>query len=166
MKTFSLTLKTAIIVLLSIGSADAQPPQTKLNQVELMKKFIGKWKGEAGKDTIVIGENREFGTGIEATGQMMAGGKIFNSARQLYGYDKTEDKFIIAELLKSSPVIELLAAWFTSEKSGEMVLYKDISDPENAEFKWKFEFRSPDTIVQTALVNNKVFKEVIMSRVR
>ena len=166
MKTFSLTLKAAIIILFSIGNVAAQPKQPKLNQIELMKKFIGKWKGEAGKDTIVIAENMEFGTGIESTGQIMAGGKIIDSARQLYGYDKSIDKFIISELLKSSPFIELLAAWFTSEKSGEMVLYKDISDPEKAKYKWKFEFRSTDTIVQTALVNNKVYKEVIMSRVK
>ncbi len=35
----------------------AQQPENKLNQVELMEQFIGSWKCELGKDTILIGDN-------------------------------------------------------------------------------------------------------------
>jgi uncharacterized protein YdhG (YjbR/CyaY superfamily) len=34
-----------------------------LNQVELMKKFVGRWTCELGNDTVLIGENVAFGTG-------------------------------------------------------------------------------------------------------
>ena len=147
MKTLYLTTIVVIIILFNNRGIQAQTKQTKLDQVELMKKFTGTWKGEIGKDTIVIGENIQFGTGLDCNIKVVANGKILDSAKQLYGYDKKSDKFIIAELIKSSPVIELCATWFTSANSGEMVLFQDISDPENAALKWKFEFRSPYMIV-------------------
>jgi hypothetical protein len=155
-----------VLFFLSISyKLQAQSPQIKLNQVELMKQFIGTWTGEVGKDTIVLGDNFQFGYGLECKTQIQTNGKVLDAARQLFGYDKKSDKFIIAELIKSSPVIEVLAMWFTSEKSGEMVRYQDISDPESAVLKWKFEFKSPDIIVQAALVDGKVVKEVTTTRV-
>jgi hypothetical protein len=159
---------TMIIVFLLIcaNGTHAQPMQTKLNQVELMKQFLGTWKGEIGKDTIIIGDNTPFGTGMDCNIQIITKNKILDSAKQLYGYDKKYDKFIIAELKKSSPVIELCVTWFTSANTGEMILFQDISNPENAILKWKFEFKSPDMIIQTALKNNKAYKVVTTTRVK
>ncbi|MGA2405472.1 MAG: hypothetical protein ABSF81_01820 [Bacteroidales bacterium] len=47
-----------------------------------------------------------------------------------------------------------------------MVLFQDISNPENATLKWEFEFKTPDIIVQTALKNNKAYKVVTTTRVK
>jgi hypothetical protein len=165
MKKTSLTIFVVLFILSFSNKLQAQTAQIKLNQVELMKQFAGTWKGEVGKDTIVLGDNVQFGYGLECKIQIQTNGNVLDEARQLFGYDKKSDKFIIAELIKSSPVIEVLAMWFTSEKSGEMVRFQDISDPESAVLKWKFEFRSPDIIVQTALVDGKVIKTVTTTRV-
>jgi hypothetical protein len=54
--------------------------------------------------------------------QVTADGKIVDSITQIYGYDSTIDKFIIAELKKSSQGIELCLIWFTSEKTGVIVI--------------------------------------------
>jgi hypothetical protein len=165
MKIFSLTTLIAGVLLFCTIDIHAQSRNSQLNQVELMKQFIGTWKGEVGKDTIVIGVNKPFGPGLDCTSEIITRGKILNSVRQLFGYDIKNDKFIIAELIKSSPSIELCATWFISKSEGEMVLFQDISNPENAILKWRFEFKSPDTIVQTALKNSKVHKVVKMTRV-
>lgn len=156
----------ALFLLLCTNWIQAQTKDARLNQVELMKQFLGKWKGEIGQDTAIIGENTPFGTGMECNSQIVCKGKILDSVKQLLGYDKKTDKYIIAELIKSSPVIEICATWFTSENTGEMVLLQDISDPGNASLKWKFEFKSPDLIVQTALQNNKVVKIITVTRVK
>jgi hypothetical protein len=165
MKKFSFTTVTIIISIIFNG-LQAQTTQPKLNQVELMRQFLGIWKSEIGKDTIVIGENAAFGNGMVSNGWMAIKDKILDSVKQLYGYDKKTDTFIIAELTESSPVIEMCAAWFTSETSGEMVLYQDISNPEKASLKWKFEFKSPDMIVQTAILNSKMIKEITLNRIK
>ncbi len=137
-----------------------QSAHTKLNQVELMKKFTGSWKSELGKDTLLITVNTPFGTGMISSSQTTVKGKILDSVKQLYGYDKKIDRFIIAEQIKSSPVIEICNAWFTSETSGEIV----ITNPENVPLRFTFEFRTPDLIVQRAILNNKVVKEITLIR--
>jgi hypothetical protein len=148
------------LLLLDINCIQAQSTETKLDQVELMKQFVGNWKCELGKDTILTGNNISFGTGLVCNSQIIANGKILNSVKQLYGYDKKIDKFIIAELIESSPVIEICTFWFTSKNTGELI----ITNPENVKLKYKFEFKTPDLIVQTALNDKNVIKEVTLTR--
>jgi hypothetical protein len=164
MRKFFFTLIIFEFLLLQMNVSQAQTRTPKLNQVELMKQFLGSWKGEVGKDTIIIGYNTQFGTGLECSSQIVTQGKVLDSVKQLFGYDKAIDKFIIAELIKSSPVIELCGTWFTSEHSGEMVLFKDMSDPSKAALRWKFEFKTPDMIIQTALLNDKIIKVLTITR--
>lgn len=157
--------KTILIVgftLIGIFELQAQITDNKLNQVDLMKKFVGRWECELGKDTISISENLAFGTGLVCSGQVIANGEIINSVKQLYGYDKETDRFIVAELIESSPVIEICSTWFTSETTGELV----ITNPDNVPFRFKFEFKTPDLIVQTAIQNDKIVKEVVITRVK
>jgi hypothetical protein len=134
----------------------------QLNQTELIKQFAGTWKCELGKDTILMSENIPFGSGFVSNSHTTANGKILTSVRQLYGYDKKSGKFIIAELIQSSPFIEICNAWFISRTSGELV----ITNPENAPLKFKFEFRSPDIIVQSSIMGTKVVKEITLKRVK
>ncbi|MDR2084172.1 MAG: hypothetical protein LBP67_04180 [Bacteroidales bacterium] len=150
MKKFYKTIFIAGLILISTFELQAQTTDNNLNQVDLMKKFVGRWKCELGNDTILISENIEFGTGLVCNSQVIANDKIINSVKQLYGYDKKTDKFIVAELIESSPVIEICSTWFTSATTGELV----ITNPDNAPFRFKFEFKTPDSIEQTAIQNN------------
>ena len=162
MMTFYKTILIAGFVLIGTFELQAQTTDNKLNQVDLMKKFVGRWKCELGKDTVLIGENIVFGTGLVCSTQIIANGKILNSVKQLYGYDKKIDKFIVAELIESSPVIEICTSWFTSQNTGELV----VANPDNAPFRFKFEFKNADLIVQTAIQNDKVIKEITITRIK
>jgi hypothetical protein len=162
MKKICKTSLIAIILLAIVNGVPAQITQTKPDQQKSIKQFVGIWKCELGKDTFLITENNLFGTGMVSNSQIVANGKVIDSIRQLYGYDKKIDKFIIAELIESSPVIEICNAWFTSENSGEII----ITNPENSPLKFKFEFKSPDIIIQTAILNGKVFKEITGNRTK
>jgi hypothetical protein len=81
---------------------------------------------------------------------------VIDSIIQVFGFDKKADKFILAELIKSSQAIEICSTWFTSNKTGEIL----IINPENARLKFKFEFKSPTYLIQTALYDDKVVKVV------
>lgn len=161
MKTILRTTIIAIFVSISISDIKAQPKLDHLDQVELMKQFIGTWKCELSKDTFLISENIPFGTGMFSRSQIVTKSINLDSIIQLYGYDKEIDKFIVAEQMKSSPVIEICTAWFTSCNTGEII----IINPKNAPFKFKFEFKNPDVIVQTAIRDNKVIKEITGTRI-
>jgi hypothetical protein len=162
LKTFSKIILISGLLLFNTYGIKAQTTNTKLNQVELMKQFVGSWKSEMGKDTIITGENTAFGNGLICNSQIIARGKIINSIKQLFGYDKKIDKFIVAELIESSPVIEMCEVWFTSKNKGELI----ITNPANVALKYKFEFKTPDMIVQTALEGDKVIKDITLTRVK
>jgi hypothetical protein len=161
-KTFYKTILIAGFALIGAFELQAQTIDNQLNQVDLIKKFIGRWKCELGKDTVLIGDNIAFGTGLVCNSQIIANGKILNSVKQLYGYDKKIDKFIVAELIESSPVIEICTSWFTSQNTGELV----VTNPDNAPFRFKFEFKNADLIVQTAIQDDKVMKEITITRLK
>lgn len=161
MKTFSTTLLIVLFLLINTNRMQAQTTQTKLNQIELMKQFIGTWKSEFGEGTIFTSENRPFGNGMICNSQIVIKGKIIDSVTQLFGYDNKTDKFIIAELKESSPVIELCSTWFSSKNTGEIV----VTNPDNAPYTFKFEFKTSDLIIQTAITDGKVVNEITLTRI-
>jgi hypothetical protein len=144
-----------------MNKTQAQTTPTELDQVDLMKQFIGTWRGEFGDSSIFICENKPFGNGIISNSQITTDGEIIESVAQLYGYDNKTNKYIIAELKESSPVIEICSAWFTSIHSGEII----ITNPKDAPFRFKFEFKTQDMIVQTAIQDNEVVNEIVLKRI-
>ncbi|HEY5124231.1 MAG TPA: hypothetical protein VIK14_10895 [Ignavibacteria bacterium] len=164
MKKFCLTITTAVFLLICLNGLQAQTTQTKLNQVELLKQFLGTWKSEIAKDTTIIGDYTPFGTAVESNLQIVTNNKILDSWKRFCGYDKINDRLIIAKLMKSSPVIEISEFWFTSKNAGEGFVIQDISHPENTTIKWKIEFKSPDLYIQTVIQNNKTIAVRIFNR--
>jgi hypothetical protein len=156
MNTVFRSLLLAVFKLIIIAGIQAQGVQPKLNQVALMKQFIGTWKCELGRDTFLITETKPFGTGMISKSQIFTKDNVLDSIIQVFGFDKKADKFILAELIKSSQAIEICSTWFTSDKAGEIL----IINPDNAPLKFKFEFKSPATLVQTAIYGDKIVKVV------
>jgi hypothetical protein len=164
MKTLLFTTMTVVFLLCFTIGIQAQTTQTKLDQVELMKQFLGTWKGEMGKDTTAILEYTIFGTAVEANFKIITKEKIINSGKELYGYDKNNDKIIEAQLWESSPDLIIHGLWFTSKNIVEVVQSQDISNPDNATLKWKIEFKSPDLWVMTTTQNSEVVSTLIFTR--
>ena len=159
MKRISILI--ALLILVNMNNIHAQIIEPNLDQVELMKKFIGKWKGEFGDNSKFISENKPFANGVISTSQIIKNGKVVESVSQLYGYDSEMDKFIIAELKKSSKVIEICSIWFTSLTTGEII----ITNPQDAPFRFEFEFKTPNTLEQKAIQDNKVVNKNTLTHV-
>lgn len=135
----------------------------ELNQVELHKQFVGNWKAEAGKDTSVIWNVKSYGTGIDGYFKIVTKGKIVMEGKQLWGYDKNLDKYTMSEMIKGMDNA-LYSSWFTSKNKCTMIFYGDILSPNNASMKYEVEFKSPDKLVQTTIVNNQPAKIDTMTR--
>ena len=149
----------AVLLLLCISIMQAQTQETKIDQVEFMQKFIGSWKAEVGKDTIMVFDVLPYGKGSEREITLSTKGEVISIAKMLFGYDEVNDKIIEAIIYKSSPNLMIRVWWATSQTTSEGVLLKDISDPENADFKMKGVLKSPDLLVLTHIFNNKVVAE-------
>ncbi|MBI2417940.1 MAG: hypothetical protein HYV28_08570 [Ignavibacteriales bacterium] len=162
MKSFNIFILTAVFCLINMKGIVAQNTQTQLNQVELMKQFTGTWKSELAERTTYISENKPFGTGMACNVQILSNGVFIDSVKQLYGYDKRTDKYIIAELIQSSSVLQLSSAWFTSEHTGKLFM----ANPDGDTIKFDFEFKTPDVITQIAQLDNKITLELTYYRVK
>jgi hypothetical protein len=152
MKTIRLTTIIALFLFFSVKGIQAQAQETKLNQAELMKQFIGTWKNIE-NDTTFIWECKSFGSALEFTIKTETEGKVTIDAKSLLGYDKENDRLIEAVIDPESPEIYLCPSWFTSRNSFIQILWKDMADPDNADFKWAIEFTNPDSFVITEIRN-------------
>ena len=155
MKTCCLTTMIAVFLFFCTDGLQAQTTQTKLNQVELMKQFIGTWKCEMGKDATFVMESKSFCNGLEFYWKTEANDKILNEGKSLMGCDRINEKILDFQIVNNSPDIILWAGWFTSPNLYEAILLKDISNPDKATEKWKYEFQSPDLLVCTYAINDK-----------
>ena len=165
MKTFYSTAIIFVFLLVCTNVIQAQTPQAKLNQVELEKQFIGTWKSEIAKDTIMYAEFTQFGL-MKGNIKVVTKDKILDSGEELFGYDKESDKSIQVTVWKSSTNIDINAWQFVSNNIKVGVPIKDISNRPNATLKFKIEFKSPDLWVMTTLQNNQVVGTVTMTRVK
>lgn len=156
-----------IFILLSINGIYAQTNQTDLNQMELLKQFIGTWENKAIKDTLYTAEFKPYGSGgLEFNLKGVAQGKLWLEIRQLWGYDKKSDKVVIAGFMKDSPSFMLQAAWFTAKNRFEQVPYEFASNPDKAGFVVVFDLKSPDLVIRTEVVNGKSLVAETYTRVK
>jgi hypothetical protein len=154
MKIFCLTISIAVFLLVLLNGLQAQTTQTKLNQIELMKQFIGSWKIDLGKDTTGFWECKPFGTGLEGYLKNVTKGKILMEVKQLVGYDKKIDKYVNATLTEKD--IKIRALWFTSNNKYIEVSYSDIANSDIASPILEGEFKSHNEFVETVIKNGKV----------
>jgi hypothetical protein len=163
-KYFKVSLIVALLFLCPIG-IKSQTANSKLNQMELMKMFLGYWKCDFAKDTTRFWDVKSYGTGFECSLQIVTKGRVIQEARRLWGYDGREDKYIGLEVTKGMG-IRIYAQWFISESKGVAILYSDIANPERASFKGEAEFKSPDMYIITTIVNNNPVKTDTYVRVK
>ena len=158
-KFYSVTL-IAVFILFSVNRIQAQTTQTTqsgFDQLELMKQFLGTWKSESAKDTVSTAEFKSTGNGgMEFNVKIATQGRIFFEMKQLWGYDKKTDKFIVAGLIKDNPNITLESTWFSSKNLCEQIPFEFVTNPKLATSKVTLEFKSPDLVIRNQIVNNKL----------
>ena len=157
------TIITFLLLLFS-SSIQSQTIDPKLNQMELDMQFIGKWKAEAGRDTIIIIECKSACNGVETLYKTETRGKVLFEEKSLLGYDKKTGKLIECSVDNKSPDIGVYVAWFTSGNKMEEILLEDLPNADKASSKTSFEFISPDVFETTYTENNKVTEKHTFNR--
>ena len=163
---FSVLILVVIFFSLSSG-IEAQQTQTKLNQIELMKKYIGTWKMERSKDTISFFEVKFLNADrLEISSKTVSKGKIIYEGKSLQGYDEKSDTFIdIGADEDYPPAILFTSFWFTSENVCELGYNVDSSSTDDVAIKSKIEFKSHDLFIQTITQKNKITRINTITRV-
>jgi len=136
-------------------SSVAQAQQQKLNQVELVKQFLGHWRVDVARDTVTYVIIAPFGTGFTCDFRTVVKNKTISEMKELYGYDSKLDKYVAASLEKGKD-IEIWALWFTSNTKYEGVHFVDVSNPDKAKIRLEGEIKSSDECLQTAFIDGVV----------
>jgi len=147
MRTFSLCILIVLFLITDSRVMHAQTDNAPLNQIELMKQWIGTWKTEG---TYLSGDIQPYGnTGLLGYQKAQLKDSVANEYKFIYGYDKKSDKYIVAGIGKDKPEIMLMVFWFTKENICEKVPFEYISNPESAPSRAIFEFKSDNLIKGT-----------------
>lgn len=167
MKRFYPFISIVLSVMLCSDLIHAQTSKDGLNQVELMKQFIGTWENKSIKDTVYTAEFKPYGNGgLEFSLRGVTQGKVWLEMKQLWGYDKKSDKAVVAGLMKDSPNIMLQSAWFTSKNKFEQVPFEFANDPRQAKFIVLFDIKSPDMVIREEILNDKSLGTETYTRVK
>jgi hypothetical protein len=156
MKKYLLTTMIVFILFLCTTGIQAQTADTKLDQIELMKQCLGIWKGELAEDTIMIMNWTSYGKASEDNYKVVTKDKILYSRKAIYGYDQKYDKIVVAAITDNSPNIDLMAIWFSSKDTANLVEYQYLSNPEKSNFKMQWIFIQSDSAKRIVIYNNKV----------
>jgi len=158
-----------MILLFSFSSGiEAQQTQTNLNQVELMKKFVGTWKMELGNDTISFFDVKFLNNyRLEISSKTVSKGRIIYEGKSLQGYDEKSDTFIdLGADEDYPPAILFTSFWFSSENTCELSYNVDPSSTDEVTIESKIEFKSHDLFIQTITQKNKVTRINTITRVQ
>jgi hypothetical protein len=164
MKNLCSTISIVVFLFICSNRIQAQTSQKQLNQVELMKQYIGSWKADLSKDTTLFFNYKSFGTGLECNYKIVIKG-VETEGKQLLGYDKGIDKFLVSVITKGTDM-KLYGNWFISKNKYVLVLYSDISSPEKASYRADGEFKSLDLFIETHSINGKSLKTITYKRVK
>lgn len=156
MKKF-LAISGIVLYMNCIYSVQSQNPPATLNQARLMKQLEGNWNCEIGKDTSAYWDMEPYGSGYVAGLKYITKGEIVKEGKGLYGYDKKIDKIVEAGITRGKD-IGVYVMWFITESKFVLIPYSDLANPEKASFKMEGEFKSPDILVETTVIDNITVK--------
>lgn len=151
-KILALIIITVIHFIFSTG-IQGQAAQTKPDQVQLMKQFLGTWKTEYKNGDAMILDFTPFGSAMLGTRKNIHTDTVIFTGRSMWGYDKKGDKIIQAEIDSSLPDITIDTFWFISEKT--LVSRRSVFPLSRDTLSTRFEFRNADLFLITTINNNK-----------
>ena len=135
----TLNIMLSLLLLFSFSlCVFSQSDKKELDQVELMKQWIGTWKCEITKDTVIIWDLKPFGKGYELDYKNIANGKSIYEIKDLWVFDSKSEKWICFSL-EGSGIYNMFYGKFISSNKFTWDSF-DIANPEKILDIWGFTF--------------------------
>ena len=145
MKILCLTPMIALFLLFSTKGIQAQTTETKLDQVELMKQYVGIWQMTVSEDTIQIFEVQQYEKAFISISYLLINDmKVFSSALNL-GYSSKENRFRGFTLWSSGGYMTSISS-FTSENKWVGDWVRNFN-PEAVTEKFEIVFDTPSSMM-------------------
>ena len=154
MKKYYILLIVSVCMLFSIYGIEAQTPQTKLNQVELMKQFVGTWKNDVGKDTIDIWDCQQHENAFVSTIHRLIHKKESFLLSENWVFSPREEKFIGFTMLPSGNYMTWISSFIDENKWTGDYLFNYNTDEVIGKFELTLD--TPTEITVTTFNKNGV----------
>jgi len=141
MKTLCFSTTIVVFLLLCTNGIQAQTTQTKLNQVELAKLFLGTWQSNTGIDTVTMWEGKPYGKAVITYIYTVIKGSKSDEYLSCFGYDSRDDKIKGYNLTTNADFVTWSGV-FTTDKICK-IDGLDTFKPEKVWWKAEFEFKTP-----------------------
>ena len=106
-----------LLILCFSANLQAQISQQDLNQVELMKYYIGTWEAEMGKDSILIWDVKSTpGKGYEHKGYIKIKGEISYYGQGLLGYDWSNQQIVWTHMYANGFIVRDIGQFITETR--------------------------------------------------
>jgi len=140
-KSFKILLSLLVFLGISL-TLSAQSNEQELDQLELMKQFIGTWRAETGEDTVVNMTYEPIGDGILITQEDIANGVTYGTVKAVMGVS-TDKKTIIVSAVRQDGSVVFHYGKFVSNNKLILELYSNnVKHPVVIQ---EFEIQSSDT---------------------
>jgi hypothetical protein len=145
-RTFNIFLCLSLLCGVSL-TLTAQSDEEELDQVMLMKQFIGTWEAEVAEDTLVILKFVPYGDALMFTQENKRNGETSSSGRMILGFSQ-DKKTIIAAGIGKDGLMEIDYGKFVSVKKYLAERYLD--NLKHPVIIHEFEFKSPESFTVNA----------------
>ena len=160
------TLYAALVIIALVQfspDTKGQSASSKLDQVSLMRQFIGRWKGELAKDTVETMDIQTFGKGYVVSYQYLAKGTPYHEGRQLWGFDTNCENFMCYSLSPEGQ-FKMYTGKFTS-RSKIFWEGKSPANPEKILSRYDWEFKSSDVVTIAATSEQGITRIFVYSKI-
>jgi hypothetical protein len=134
-------LALSLMALCFPGNVKAQSSEQELDQVELMKQFIGKWITDVGEDSTFVWEVIPWGEGYEQMANWQAKGETYSTIKGIIGFTSKYRKVNSHWLMTNGMMIRQLGD-FVSDKNLIFELFNSKYD--HVMGTYDFLFITPD----------------------
>lgn len=145
MKKLCFKALIAVFLLFLSNGIQGQTAQTKLNQLELAKQFLGTWQTNLGKDTVEMWEGKLYGNAVVVNVYMVIKGTRSELYISNFGYDNTEGKLKGYNLMPNAG-FNTWVGIFTTDKIIK-IDGLDSFKPQILYWKADFEFKTPAEVI-------------------
>ena len=145
-KTLNIMLSLLIIVSFSLN-VSSQSDQKDLDQVKLLKQFIGSWEADIAPDTVTTIEFIQAGAGIYSIQETKAKGKTYETSVGIMGFSDDKKSIITSDLWHIGIISQDIGKFISDQK---LVLERFPNDQKHARVYIEIEFLSPESFIWRA----------------
>ncbi|HNX66186.1 MAG TPA: hypothetical protein PKH02_04850 [Bacteroidales bacterium] len=156
MRKFYFTIAIVVSCLVMPARIQGQSAATNLDQMKLMKQFLGEWQSDLAKDTLLVFEIKQVGDVFVETDYLVV--KDIKSVLSFWNYCyNPEDRKFRIFALNTKGIYNTYIASFISEKEWVQVMVQDFA-ADKVLRKDMFVFTSPTEVLTSTYTADGIKK--------